>query len=168
VDIPLRRGALDRRALVLLVVYILVATAIFTGFSFWLDGAVLVFALTASLIVWLFFVGGYAWTWARMRTVASPLGLHGVGVVSRSHLGQLVIPWEAVASARIEGRRLRIRMVPSNDPRITAVDHSALRDTAWTMTQKNGVRISLTVLEIGLEELGREFVVQSGGRVQLA
>ncbi len=151
-----------------LLVYILVATAILTGLFLWLNGAVLVFAMTAFLIVWLLFVGGYAWTWVHMRMVASPLGLHGDGLVSRSHLGQLEIPWEAVASARIEGRRLRVRMVPSSDTRITSVDHSALRDTAWTMAQKNGVRISLAVLDIGVDQLRQAFVVQSGGRVQLA
>ena len=34
------------------------------------------------------------------------------------------------------------------------------------MAQKNGVRISLAVLDIGVEELRQAFVVQSGGRVQ--
>lgn len=166
-DVPLRRGALDRRAVLALLAYILVATAILTALFFLLDGAALIFALTAFLIVWLFFVGGYAWTWARMRTIASPLGLHGGGVVSRSHLGQLVIPWEAVDSARIEGRTLRVRMVASNDPRITTVDHSALQDVGWARVQKNGLRISLAALDVGLEELRQGFVVQSGGRVQL-
>ncbi len=166
-DIPLRRGAVDRRAVLLLVVYVAVATAAFVAAALLLDGAVLVVVLVALLLLWLFFAGSYAWTWMRIRQVASPLGLHGTGVVSRSQFGELVLPWEAVESIAVEGSMLVIRMVPAGDPRGTGIDATALVPAALERVRRRGINISLAALDIGPADLRQAVTVQSGGRFRL-
>ena len=101
-----------------------------------------------------------------------PLGLHGDGLHARSQFGELVAPWETIQSAAIErawsGRRLRIRLVPPRDPRHAAIVHANLNPKMFEVVDKRGMRYSLRVLDIGLDELRQAFVVQSGGRVQVS
>lgn len=166
-DIPLRRGAVDRRAALVLVGYVAVATGAFVAAALLLDGAARVTVLVVLLVLWLLVAGTYAWTWTRIREVASPLGLHGTGVVSRSQFGQLVLPWEAVESITLEGSTLVIRPVPAGDPRGVGVDATALVPSALDRVQRRGVNISLAALDISPADLRQAVTVQSGGRFRL-
>ena len=102
---------------------------------------------------------------------AAYYGLHGDGLHARSQLGELMAPWESVASARIErawnGRRLRIRLVPPTDPRFQQVEHATLAPRVFERVSRVGLRYSLRILDIGVDELREAFVVQSGGRVRV-
>jgi hypothetical protein len=158
VDVPLRRRALDRRAALLLLLSALVAAAAVLALLLWVEGTARVVSVVVVLAVWAVFAAGGVVAWSRTRAIASPLGLHGDGVTSRSPYGELVVPWESVAAARIEGKTLRI-WVRFGAP----ADHSRLRDAAWRTVEENGVRISLAALDVALEELRRAFTVQSSG-----
>ncbi len=171
-DIPLARTRFDVFAACMLIGYAAVFTALI-----WVATAVLDLGDTALMIVmvvlvvlWLFWSGTYAWTWTRMRRVESPLGLHGFGVFARSQFGTLEVPWEAVQSAAVErhwsGRRLRVRLVPPTDPRHAGIVNH-VSDPMMQIVDKHGMRFSLRILDITLEELRQGFVVQSSGRVRV-
>ncbi|QIG44214.1 hypothetical protein G5V58_16815 [Nocardioides anomalus] len=142
---------------------VVVATAVLTGLLLWLEHTAALAASLGFLVLWAVLAGAYVLAWLRMRAVASPLGLHGDGVVSRSPYGELVVPWESVESARVEGPLLRIRIRPG-----APVDHTRLRPAAWPVVEANGIRITLAALDVPLEELRQAFTVQSSGRVQVA
>jgi hypothetical protein len=105
-----------------------------------------------------------------MRKISHPLGLHGDGLHARSHFGELMAPWETLQSVAIErrwnGKLLRVRLVPPGDPTraglVSSVDPRVLK-----AIERRGMRYSLRVLDIGIDELRQAFVVQSGGRVRV-
>ncbi len=171
-DIPLARTRFDVFSALQLAVYAAVFTALV-----WLATAVLDLGDTTLSVVllvlvalWILTTATYAWTWTRIRQVDSPLGLHPFGVFGHSIRGTLEVPWEAVVSAGVErhwtGRRLRIRVVPPTDPRHAAiVDH--VDDRTMRVVDRQGMRYSLRILDVELEDLRQAFVVQSGGRLHL-
>jgi hypothetical protein len=173
-DIPLARNRLDAFAALMLVAYAALFTALFWVVTAVLDlgdGALTV-VLGVLVVVWLIWSGMFAFTWTRMRRVTSPLGLHPTGLVARGPFGELSAPWETVQSAAVErawnGRRLRIRLVPSTDPRFAEVEHADLNPRMFEVVQTQGMRYSLRILDIGVDQLREAFVVQSGGRVQVS
>ena len=172
-DIPLARTRFDVFA-----AFVLIAYAAFFTALVWLATAVLdlgddalLIALLVLVLLWLFWSGMYVYGWTRMRKVQSPLGLHGDGVHAHSPFGELTAPWEAVQSAAIErawnGRRLRVRLVPPTDGRFEQVEHASLNPRMFEIVKREGMRYSLRVLDIGVDELREAFVVQSGGRVRV-
>ena len=74
----------------------------------------------------------------------------------------------AAVERRWIGRRLRIRLVPPSDPRHARHrrTHGSTRDVRGR-SNASGLRYSLRVLDIGVDELREAFVVQSGGRVSV-
>jgi hypothetical protein len=171
VEIPLARSRFDLFATVNLVVYAAILTGLVAAAFSFLDGIALLVVLIVLVLFWVFHSGLYVFTWARMRKVSHPLGLHGDGLHARSQFGELIAPWETIASATLEqawnGKRLRIRLVPPSDPTragiISHVDPRVLK-----AIDQRGMRYSLRALEIGVDDLREAFVVQSGGRVRVS
>jgi hypothetical protein len=174
VEIPLARTRFDLFAAGVLVVY----AAVFTA-AVWFATAVLDLGDTALLVVlvvlvvaWVFWSGLYVFGWTRMRRVDVPLALRGDDLHARSQFGELAVPWEAVQSVAVErrwtGRLLRVRLVPSTDPRFQQVDHTRLNASMFEIVQRKGLRYSLRVLDVDPAALREAFVVQSGGRVHVA
>jgi hypothetical protein len=169
-DVPLARTRLDLIATLVLVVYAVVLTGLVATAAALLDGIALLVALILLVLFWLLHSGLYVFTWTRMRWVAHPIGLHGDGLHARSHVGEIVAPWETVRSVVVErawnGRRLRIRLVRPGDPRHAAIV-SHVRPQVMRIIDKRGMRYSLRVLDIDLEALRQAFVVQSAGRIEV-
>jgi len=170
VDIALAQPRFDLFATFVLVAYAAVLTGLVAAAVALLDGTALLLVLLGLVVFWLFHSGLYVFTWSRMRKVAHPLGLHGDGLHARSQFGELVAPWEAVASVVLErawnGRRLRIRLVPAGDPRRAGlVVHVPPR--LLQLVDRRGMRYSLRVLDLDVDRLREAFVVQSAGRVQV-
>jgi hypothetical protein len=173
VDIPLARTRFDLFAAFVLIVYAAIFTALVWVATAVLDlgDTTLTVVLAVLVVLWLLWSGTYAWTWTRMRRVETPLGLHSFGLFAHSQFGTLEVPWEAVQSAAIErhwsGRRLRVRLVAPSDPRHAGiVDH--VDDRMMKVVDKQGMRYSLRILDVGVEQLREAFVVQSGGRVRVS
>jgi len=171
VEIPLARTRFDLFATFALVVYAAILTGLVAAAFIFLDGVALLVVLLVLVLFWLFHSGLYVFTWTRMRKVSHPLGLHGDGLHARSQFGELVAPWETITSAAIErawnGKRLRIRLVPPEDPRHAGIVHADLNAKMFEVVGRRGMRYSLRVLDIELDDLREAFVVQSGGRVQV-
>ena len=170
-EIPLARTRFDLFATFVLVGYAAILTGLVAVASAFLDGVGLLVVLIVLVLFWLFHSGLYVVSWTRMRKVSHPLGLHGDGLHARSQFGQLIAPWETIQSAAIErawnGKRLRIRLVPPSDPsRAGIVSH--VSPQVLKVIDQRGMRYSLRVLDIGLDELRQAFVVQSGGRVRVS
>jgi hypothetical protein len=173
VEIRLARTRFDLLAGFVLMVY----AAIFTA-AVWMVTAVLdlgdtalTVALAVLVVLWLFWSGTYVVGWTRMRRIETPLELRGFGIFARSQFGSLDVPWAAVRSAEVErawnGRRLRIRLAPPSAPEhADIVDHVNARMMA--IVEKEGMRYSLRVLDITLDQLREAFVVQSAGRVRVS
>jgi len=171
-QIRLARTRFDLFAACVLIGYAAIFTAGVWAATLLLDGhdTALGVALIVLTVLWLFWSGLYVFTWTRLRRVGVPLELHGSGIVARGQFGDLDIPWAAVRSAGIErawnGRRLRVRLVPPTAPEhARIVNH--LNDQMSKVVEKEGVRYSLRVLDIGEKELREGFTVQSGGRVRV-
>ena len=171
-EIALARTRFDLFSTVALIVYAAILTGLVAVAAGFLDGTALLVVLIVLVLFWLFHSGLYVVTWTRMRKVSHPLGLHGDGLHARSQFGELVAPWETVQSASIErawnGRRLRIRLVPPRDPRHAGIGHANLHPRMFEIVGKRGMRYSLRVLDISVEQLRESFVVQSGGRIQVS
>jgi len=80
VDIPLARTRFDLFAMLVLVAYAAVLTALVVATFAFLDGVALLLVLTGLVLFWLFHSGHYVFTWSRMRRVDHPLGLRAVTV----------------------------------------------------------------------------------------
>ena len=171
-EIPLARTRFDLFTTFALIVYAAILTGLVAVASAFLDGVALLVVLIVLVLFWLFHSGLYVFTWARMRKVSHPLGLHGDGLHARSQFGELIAPWETIQSTAIErawnGRRLRVRLVPPGDPRHAGIVHANLNPKMFEIVGKRGMRYSLRVLDIDLERLREAFVVQSAGRVQVS
>jgi hypothetical protein len=102
VDVPLARTRFDLFATFVLVAYAAALTALVVAASALLDGVALLLVLSGRALFWLFHSGLYVFTWSRIRKVDQPLGLHGDGLHARSQFGEVVAPWEAVASVVLE------------------------------------------------------------------
>jgi hypothetical protein len=172
VDIPLARTRFDLFAAFQLIVYAAVFTALVWVATAVLDlgDTTLTVVMAVLVVLWLVTSLTYAWTWTRIRRVETPLGLHAFGVFSHSQFGTLEVPWDAVQSATIErhwsGRRLRVRLVPPTDPRHAGIVNH-VKDPMMQVVDKRGMRYSLRILDVTLEDLRQAFVVQSGGRVHV-
>ncbi|MDX6371932.1 MAG: hypothetical protein QOD98_920 [Nocardioidaceae bacterium] len=172
-EIRLARTRFDVFAAFVLIGY----AAIFTALL-WVATAVvdlgdtaLLVVLIALVVLWLFWSGTYVFSWTRIRRIEAPLGLHDFGLFARSPFGELTAPWETVQSATIErawsGRRLRVRLVPAADARFEQVVHTNLNPRMFTIIQREGLRYSLRILDVSIDQLREAFVVQSGGRVRV-
>lgn len=170
-EIALARARFDAFAAVTLVAYAAVFTAFVAAAFTFLHGTALFVVLLVLAVLWLFWSALYLFTWTRMRKIDCPLALHGYGVFARSQFGDLTAPWETVQSVAVErvwsGRQLRIRLVPATDPRHADIVHANLNPKRFEVVQREGLRYSLRVLDIGIDELREAFVVQSGGRVRV-
>jgi hypothetical protein len=171
-EIRLARTRFDLFATGVLIGYAAIFTALVWAATLLLDGhdVALGVTLVVLTVLWLLWSGLYVFTWTRMRRVTVPLELRGFGVFARGQFGTLEVPWEAVRSATIErawnGRRLRVRLVPPTAPEhARIVDHVNAR--MMKVVDKEGMRYSLRVLDIGVEQLREAFTVQSGGRVRV-
>jgi len=173
VDISLARTRFDVFAAFVLIGYAAIFTALVWVATALLElgDTALLMVLVGLVILWLFWSGLYVFTWTRMRRISSPLGLHGDGLHAHSQFGDLSAPWEAVQTASIErawnGRRLRVRLVPSTDQRFAQVEHANLNPRMFEVVQREGLRYSLRILDVRVDQLREAFVVQSGGRVRL-
>ena len=171
-EIPLARTRFDLFATFALIVYAAILTGLVALASAFLEGVALLVVLIVLVVFWLFHSGLYVFGWTRMRKVSHPLGVHGDGLHARSQFGELIAPWETIQSAAIErawnGRRLRIRLVPPEDPRHAGIVHANLNPSMFEVVGKRGMRYSLRVLDIDVERLREAFVVQSAGRVQVS
>ena len=174
-EIGLARGRVDRYAALMLVVHTLFFAALAAG-AFWLldgvaDGVALVFVLVALAVAWLGWSGLYVLAWIHTRKIDVPMELQPTGLVARSTYGELVIPWNTIASAAVErtwsGRRLRLRLVPESDPRHADIVVAWLRPEMMRIVEKHGIRYSLRALDIGVDELRQAFLSRSGGLVQV-
>ena len=167
-EIPLARTRFDLFATFALVVYAAILTGLVAVAFSLLDGIALLVVLIVLVLFWLFHSGLYVFTWTRMRRISHPLGLHGDGLHARSQFGELLAPWETIQSASIErawnGRQLRIRLVPASDPRHAEIVNRA-NPRVMKVVDKRGMRYSLRILDIAIDQLREAFVVQSGGRV---
>ena len=172
-DISLARTRFDVFAAFVLIGYAAIFTALVWVATALLElgDTALLMVLVGLVILWLFWSGLYVFTWTRMRRISSPLGLHGDGLHAHSQFGDLSAPWEAVQTASIErawnGRRLRVRLVPSTDQRFAQVEHTTLHPRMFAVVQREGLRYSLRILDVRVDQLREAFVVQSGGRVRL-
>jgi hypothetical protein len=171
-EIRLARTRFDLVAAAVLIGYAAIFTALVWAATLLLDGhdGAMGVTLGALTVLWLLWSGLYVFTWTRMRRSDVPLELRGSGIVARGQFGDLEIPWSAVQSAAIErswtGRRLRVRLVPPTAPEhAEVVNH--LNDRMTKVVEKEGVRYSLRVLDIGVDQLREAFTVQSGGRVRV-
>jgi len=171
-DIPLARTRLDRAAAIMLVGYAVVLSALVAVATALLEGTALLVVLVVLAVAWLVHIGLYLLAWSGLRKVASPLGLHGDALHARSPFGEVVAPWEAVASAVIEprwrGPMLRVRLVPAGDPRHATIADGSRDSRLMRTIDRRGMRYSLRVLDIAEAQLREAFVVQSAGRVQVA
>ena len=171
-EIPLARTRFDLFATFALVVYAAILTGLVATAFILLDGVALLVVLLVLVLFWLFHSGLYVFTWTRMRKVSSPLGLHGDGLHAHSQFGELIAPWDTVQTAAIErswtGRRLRIRLVPATDARFAQIGHANLHPKMFEVVQREGMRYSLRVLDVDVDQLREAFVVQSGGRVRVS
>jgi hypothetical protein len=171
VEIPLARTRLDLFASLMLIAYAVILTGLVALASAFLDGTALLVVLIVLVLFWLFHASLYVFTWTRMRRISHPLGLLGDGLHARSQFGELVAPWEAIASAAIErawnGRRLRIRLLPPGQPARDAVVWH-VPPPVVSAIDRRGMRYSLRALDIGVDELREAFVVQSAGRVRVS
>jgi len=174
-QIALDRGRIDRFGLLMLVVYAAAFAALGAGVVWLLDGllgdsALLLIVLTLTL-AWLAWSGLYVVAWLKARKVDVPMELQPTGLVARSTYGELVIPWGTIVSAAIErtwsGKRLRLRLVPESDPRHADIVVAWLRPEMMRVVERRGIRYSLRVLDIGVDELRHAFVTQSGGLVHV-
>jgi hypothetical protein len=170
-EIPLARGRLDAFAAATLVVYAVVFTAFVAAAFTFLDGTALSVVLLALTVLWLLWSALYLFTWTRMRRIEHPLALHDYGVFAVSQFGDLTAPWETLQSAAVErawtGRQLRIRLVPPTDPRHAGIVHANLNPKKFESVQREGLRYSLRVLDIGVDQLREAFAVESGGRINV-
>jgi hypothetical protein len=170
-EIPLARGRFDVFAAVTLVVYAVVFTGFVAAAVTFLDGTAQLLLLLVLALLWLLLSALYLVTWARMRRIDVPLALHAYGVFARSQFGDLTAPWETVQSVALErawnGRLLRIRLVPTGDPRHADIVHAHLNPKRFEVVQREGLRYSLRVLATDVDRLREAFVVQSGGRVRV-
>jgi hypothetical protein len=171
-EIRLARTRFDLFAAFVLVVYAAVFTALFWVATLLLDGhdTALAVVLVVLVVLWILWSCTFVLAWSRMRRVGVPLELHGTGIFARGQFGDLQVPWTAVQSAAIErawnGRRLRVRLVPLTAPEhAQVVDH--LDDRMMKVVDREGIRYSLRILDIGVDQLREAFTVQSGGRVRL-
>ena len=171
-EIRLARTRFDLVAAGVLVGYAAIFTALVWAATLLLDGhdTALGLALVVLTVLWLLWSGLYVFTWTRLRRIGVPLELHGAGMLARGQFGDLDIPWTAITSAAIErawnGRRLRVRLVPPTAPEhAQVVNH--LNERMTKIVEKQGVRYSLRVLDIGVDQLREAFTVRSGGRVRL-
>lgn len=171
-DIRLARARYDRFTALVLILYAAIFTALFWLVIAVLDlpGGVLAAVLGALTVLWLMWSGLYVLTWVRQRRIDVPLSLGATGILAHSQFGQLEVAWTAVQSAVIErtwsGRRLRIRLVPPGAPeRAGVIDH--LNPQMMKTVDKRGMRYSLRVFDITVEDLRQAFTVQSGGRVHV-
>jgi hypothetical protein len=171
-QLRLARTRFDLFAAGVLIGYAAIFTALVWAATLLLDGhdTALGVSLVALTVLWLLWSGLYVFTWTRMRRIAVPMELGGFGIFAHGQFGDLEIPWEAVRSAAIErawnGQRLRVRLVPPTAPEhaqiVNRVDERMMR-----LVDKEGVRYSLRVLDVGVDELREAFTVQSGGRVRV-
>jgi hypothetical protein len=174
VEIRLARTRFDLFAAFVLIGYAAIFTALVWVATAVLDlgDTALLVVLIALVVLWLFWSGSYVFSWTRMRRIDAPLGLHDDGLLARSQFGDLTAPWETVQSASIErtwnGRRLRVRLVPATDPRFQQVGHANLDPRMFKIVQRQGMRYSLRILDVDLDQLREAFVVQSGGRVRIS
>jgi hypothetical protein len=173
VEIRLARTRFDLYAAFVLILYAAIFTALVWVATAVLDlgDTALLVALVALVVLWLFWSGTYVVSWTRMRRIDAPLALQGSGLSAHSQFGTLEVPWAAVRSAAIErawnGRRLRIRLVPSTDPHhADIVNHVDAR--MMDIVDKHGMRYSLRILDVDVDQLREAFVVQSGGRVRVS
>jgi hypothetical protein len=171
-QIRLARTRFDVFAVCVLIGYAAIFTALVWVATLLLDGhdTALGVALVALTLLWVLWSGLYVFTWTRMRRVAVPLELQGSGIVARGRFGDLEVPWAAVRSATLEpawnGRRLRVRLVPPTAPaHAQVVNH--LTDRMTRVIEREGVRYSLRILDVGVDPLREAFTVQSGGRVRV-
>jgi len=171
-EIRLARTRFDLFAAGVLVAYAAIFTALVWAATLLLDGHDTALGVTLAVltVLWLLWSLLYVFTWTRMRRVAVPLELRGSGILAHGQFGTLEVPWEAVQSAAVErawnGRRLRIRLVPPTAPeRAQVVDH--VDDRMTKVVDREGMRYSLRVLDIGVPQLREAFTVQSGGRVRV-
>ena len=174
--ITLARGRVDRFAALMLVVYVAVFAAVLFGadrvLGDVLGDTALVLVLLGLVLAWLAWIGLFVAAWLKTRKVDVPLELEPTGLVARSTYGELVIPWGTIVSATIErtwsGRRLRLRLVPESDPRHADIVVAWLRPEMMRVVERHGIRYSLRVLDIGVDELRHAFLSQSGGLVHVA
>jgi hypothetical protein len=176
VRIALARGRVDLYAGLMLVVH----TALFAAAGavlFWLlrdvaEGVAAVFVLVAVALVWVAWTGLYVVAWLRTRKIDVPMELQPTGLVARSAVGELVVPWAAITSATVErtwsGRRLRIRLVPESDPRHADIVVAWLKPEMMRIVERQGLRYSLRGLDIGVDELRQAFLSRSGGLVHVS
>jgi hypothetical protein len=174
-EISLDRGRIDRYAAAMLVVHAVVAAGLLVG-AHWLFSAFVpepgvVAILLGLVLVWLGWSGLYVSAWVKTRRIDVPMELQPTGLVARSPYGELVIPWDTITSARIErtwvGRRLRLRLVPTSDPRHADITVAWLRPEMMRVVEKHGVRYSMRVLDIEADQLREAFELRSGGRVRI-
>jgi hypothetical protein len=172
VEIHLARTRFDLYAAGVLIVYAAIFTALVWAATLLLDGhdGALGVTLGVLTVLWLLWSGLYVFTWTRMRRVSVPLELRAFGIFAHGQFGDLEIPWEAVRSAAVErawnGQRLRVRLVPPTAPEHTQIVNH-VNDRMMRIVDKEGVRYSLRVLDIDVEQLREAFTVQSGGRVRV-
>jgi hypothetical protein len=175
VQIALARGRIDRYAALMLLVHALVFAVVLAGahwfFSGFLSDPVVFLILLGLVLAWLGWSGLYVLAWFRMRKIDVPLELQPTGLVARSTYGELVIPWDTITSAAVQrtwsGKRLRLRLVPESDPRHADIVVAWLKPEMMRLVERHGVRYSLRVLDIGVDELREAFVVRSGGRIRV-
>jgi hypothetical protein len=171
-EIRLARTRFDLFAAGVLVAYAAIFTTLVWAATLLLDGHDTALGVTLAVltVLWLLWSLLYVFTWTRMRRVTVPLELRGSGILARGQFGTLEVPWEAVQSAAVErawnGRRLRIRLVPPTAPeRAQVVNH--VDDRMTKVVDREGMRYSLRVLDVGVQQLREAFTVQSGGRVRV-
>jgi hypothetical protein len=172
-EIRLARTRFDLFAAGVLIVYAATFTALVWAATLVLDGHDGALGVTLGLltVLWLLWSGLYVFTWTRMRRVSVPLELRGFGIFAHGQFGDLEIPWETVRSATVErawnGQRLRVRLVPPTAPEHERIVNH-VNDRMMKVVDREGVRYSLRVLDVGVDELREAFIVQSGGRVRVA
>jgi hypothetical protein len=175
VKIALDRGRLDRYAGAMLLGYTLVFAAVLAGGYRLLEPhvgqAALVLVLGGLVLGWLAWSSLYVVSWLRSRMVDVPMELDPSGLVARSTYGELVVPWDTITSAGVErtwsGRRLRLRLVPASDPRHADIVVAWLKPEMMRIVERRGIRYSLRVLDIGVDQLRDAIATQSGGRVHV-
>ena len=174
-QIALARGRLDRYAALMLVLHAGFFTAA-GAVAFWVladvaGGVARVLVLLGLVVAWLAWSGLYAHVWLRTRTIDVPLELQPTGLLARSTYGELIAPWDTIASAAVErtwsGRRLRLRLVPESDPRHADIVAAWLKPEMMSVVERHGLRYSLRVLDIEVDQLREAFATHSGGRVRV-
>jgi len=174
-QIALARGRVDRYAVLMLLVHALFAAVVVAGayrlFSSFLGGTAVLFILLCLLLVWVGWSGLYVVAWLQTRKIDVPMELQPTALVARSSFGELVVPWTTITSATVErtwtGQRLRLRLVPESDPRHADIVVAWLRPEMMRVVEKHGIRYSLRVLDIGVDELRQALLSRSGGLVHV-